>query len=114
MTRHMQALTCASGSPLGVVSLSPQPYLSRPSPPSTPTQVGCALQQHFQGQAAELVAAAQQSAVRLVQLITAHLPGFRDHAIYDGRQVGLAMQPATALLPWQGTLQYCMQQSSKA
>jgi hypothetical protein len=47
------------------------------------------LQQHFQGQAAELVAAAKQSALALVQLVSAHLPGFRDHAIYKGRQVRL-------------------------
>lgn len=46
------------------------------------------LRQHFHGQAAELVAAAKQSAVSLVQLVAAHLPGFRDHAIHKGRQVG--------------------------
>lgn len=50
-------------------------------------QVGSVLQQHFQGQAAQLVAAAKQSALALVQLVSAHLPGFRDHAIYKGRQV---------------------------
>jgi hypothetical protein len=50
-------------------------------------QVGQALLQHFDGQAANLVAAAQHSAVRLVQLVTQHMPGFRDHAVYGGRQV---------------------------
>lgn len=44
------------------------------------------LQHHFNGQAAELIQAAKQSAVTLLQLVTAHLPGFRDHAIYKGRQ----------------------------
>ena len=52
-------------------------------------QVGAGLLQHFKGQAAELVAAAGQSAVALVQLLTAHFPGFRDHSIYKGRQVSL-------------------------
>ncbi|KAF6259077.1 hypothetical protein COO60DRAFT_1270304 [Scenedesmus sp. NREL 46B-D3] len=50
-------------------------------------EVGAGLLQHFQGQAAELVTAAGQSAVALVQLLTAHFPGFRDHSIYKGRQV---------------------------
>lgn len=52
-----------------------------------PLQVGSVLQQHFKGQAAELIAAAQQSAVALVQLVASHFPGFRDHCIYKGRQV---------------------------
>lgn len=55
--------------------------------PTILLQVGSVLQQHFNGQAAELVAAAKQSALALVQLVTAHLPGFRDHAIHQGRQV---------------------------
>lgn len=50
-------------------------------------QVGEGLLQHFGGQAASLVTAACGSAARLVQLVTAHLPGFRDHAVYRGRQV---------------------------
>jgi hypothetical protein len=50
-------------------------------------QVGSGLLQHFNGQAAELVAAAGQSAVGLVQLLTSHFPGFRDHSVYKGRQV---------------------------
>lgn len=42
---------------------------------------------HFNGSAANLVASAKGSAVELVALLTAHFPGFRDHAIYKGRQV---------------------------
>jgi hypothetical protein len=55
-------------------------------------QVGTGLLQHFKGQAAELVAAAGQSAVQLVQLMTAHFPGFRDHSMYKGRQVRCAVR----------------------
>eukprot|EP00879_Flechtneria_rotunda_P031692 GHRR01034646.1.p1 GENE.GHRR01034646.1~~GHRR01034646.1.p1 ORF type:complete len:141 (+),score=32.34 GHRR01034646.1:212-634(+) len=51
------------------------------------SQVASGLLQHFKGQAAELVKAATQSAVSLVQLLAAHFPGFRDHAVYKGRQV---------------------------
>ncbi len=50
-------------------------------------QVGAGLLQHFGGQAVHLVSAAGGSALRLVELITAHFPGFRDHAVYAGRQV---------------------------
>lgn len=55
--------------------------------PASCAQVGCVLQQQFHGQAAELVESSCQSAVRLVQLLAAHCPGFRDHAIYAGQQV---------------------------
>lgn len=50
-------------------------------------QVGSVLLEHFDGQAARLVEAALGSAVRLVQLVAQYLPGFRDHAVYKGRQV---------------------------
>lgn len=50
-------------------------------------QVGAGLLKHFKGQAAELIAAAAGSAVALVNMVTAHFPGFRDHAVYRGRQV---------------------------
>jgi hypothetical protein len=50
-------------------------------------EVGSVLQQQFGGQAAQLVEAAGQSAVRLVQLLAAHCPGFRDHSVYKGHQV---------------------------
>lgn len=39
--------------------------------------------------ALQLVRNADHSAVRLVELITRMLPGFRDHAVYGGRQVFL-------------------------
>lgn len=52
-------------------------------------EVGRGLQQHFAGQAADLVAAADRSAVSLVDSMTATFPGFRDHCIYRGRQVHL-------------------------
>lgn len=47
-------------------------------------EVGSVLAARWGGQAANLVAAAQGSAAELVRLITAELPGFRDHAIYRG------------------------------
>ena len=50
-------------------------------------EVGTALDLHFGGQAAQLIAAAGESAGGLVALLAAHLPGFRDHAIHAGRQV---------------------------
>eukprot|EP00775_Hariotina_reticulata_P004050 gene4050-4297_t len=50
-------------------------------------EIGSGLLRHYEGQASQLVASCQQSAVRLVELLTAHFPGFRDHAVYKGRQV---------------------------
>ena len=50
-------------------------------------ELGSALTLHFNGQAAELILQAKQSAPALVSLITATLPGFRDHTVYRGRQV---------------------------
>lgn len=50
-------------------------------------QVGVGLLQHFGGHAAQLIAAAEQSAVRLAKLVACHFPGFRDQCIYNGRQV---------------------------
>jgi len=52
-------------------------------------EVGAALEAWFGGRAERLVAAADGSAARLVWLVTAHLPGFRDVAVVDGRQVAL-------------------------
>lgn len=52
-------------------------------------EVGAALGASFGGRAERLVAAADGSAARLVALVTAHLPGFRDVAVADGRQVAL-------------------------
>jgi hypothetical protein len=43
----------------------------------------------WQGQAANLIRAAHHSAAQLVALVTAELPGFRDHAIYRGHPIYL-------------------------
>lgn len=45
-------------------------------------QVGAALLELYEGQAANLIRAAGQSAVRLVSLMAAAFPGFRDHCVY--------------------------------
>lgn len=50
-------------------------------------EVGAGLRTRYNGRAATLVEAAGGSTARLVELVTAHFPGFRDHAIYRGRQV---------------------------
>jgi hypothetical protein len=50
-------------------------------------ETGAALLGGYDGRAAELVRAAGGSAVQLVRLVTAAMPGFRDHAVYRGRQV---------------------------
>ena len=42
---------------------------------------------YYDGQAANIVAKANNSAVTLVDLLTANFPGFRDHAIFQGKQV---------------------------
>jgi hypothetical protein len=50
-------------------------------------QVGAVLVQSFSGSAAVLVKRAQKSAVKLVDLIAASFPGYRDQAVYRGMQV---------------------------
>lgn len=50
-------------------------------------EVGAALLDLYEGQAANLIRAAGQSAVRLVRLVTAAFSGFRDHCVYRGRQL---------------------------
>lgn len=50
-------------------------------------EIGRGLARHFDGKAANLVRVADGSVARLVELVTAHFPGFRDHAIYRGRQI---------------------------
>lgn len=50
-------------------------------------EVGRVLLGSFQGQAANLIRAAEGSARKLLEMIASHFPGFRDHAIYKGRQV---------------------------
>ncbi len=52
-------------------------------------EVGSVLESDWGGQAANLVRAAHQSAATLVGLIAANLPGFRDHAIYNGYPIYL-------------------------
>jgi hypothetical protein len=49
-------------------------------------EVAAGLIKSFDGKASNLVEAAKGSCVRLVSLLTSHFPGFRDHAIYGGRQ----------------------------
>lgn len=52
-------------------------------------EVGASLSAHFNGKASELVKRANQSAAKLVELVTSYFPGFRDHCVYKGRQVFL-------------------------
>eukprot|EP00271_Cylindrocystis_brebissonii_P019536 TRINITY_DN5965_c0_g1_i1.p1 TRINITY_DN5965_c0_g1~~TRINITY_DN5965_c0_g1_i1.p1 ORF type:complete len:274 (-),score=28.90 TRINITY_DN5965_c0_g1_i1:212-1033(-) len=52
-------------------------------------ELSAGLMAEFRGSAVNLVKAANGSAARLVYLLTAHFPGFRDHCIYKGRQVFL-------------------------
>jgi hypothetical protein len=47
-------------------------------------EIGTVLAARWDGEAANLVQAAQGSGAALVGLITAEFPGFRDHAIYKG------------------------------
>ena len=47
-------------------------------------EIGTVLEGRWEGEAANVVQAAQGSAAALVALITAEFPGFRDHAIYKG------------------------------
>lgn len=50
-------------------------------------EVGRALERTFDGKASKLIESAGGSATKLVNVVTQHLPGFRDHAVYDGDQV---------------------------
>ncbi|CAD6223287.1 unnamed protein product [Miscanthus lutarioriparius] len=52
-------------------------------------EVGLELERSFGGQAANLVKSAGNSAATLIELITRHFPGFRDHSLYKGHQVFL-------------------------
>ncbi|XP_038705963.1 queuosine salvage protein-like isoform X2 [Tripterygium wilfordii] len=52
-------------------------------------EVGFELERSFGGKASNLVESCGKSAAKLVSLITSHFPGFRDHAVYKGRQVFL-------------------------
>jgi hypothetical protein len=50
-------------------------------------EVGDGLTRFCSGSAAQLVRSANHSAERLVELVTAYFPGFRDSMIYQGHQV---------------------------
>ncbi|EPS61718.1 hypothetical protein M569_13076 [Genlisea aurea] len=50
-------------------------------------EVGIGLESSFDGKASKLVDSCENSAAKLVSLLTSHFPGFRDHAVYKGRQV---------------------------
>ena len=50
-------------------------------------ELGYVLHTNFNGLAINFVEQANNSATRLVDLIVQYLPGFRDHGIYDGKQV---------------------------
>lgn len=63
-------------------ALKPQQPHPHPHTPCPRPQVGRGLLESYGGQAANLVRAANRSAARLVRLVTAVFPGFRDHAIY--------------------------------
>nr|GMC67955.1 UPF0553 protein-like [Ipomoea batatas] len=52
-------------------------------------EVGLELERSFDGKASKLVESCGKSATRLVEIITSHFPGFRDHTVYKGRQTFL-------------------------
>ncbi|MGB0387801.1 MAG: queuosine 5'-phosphate N-glycosylase/hydrolase [Ardenticatenaceae bacterium] len=52
-------------------------------------EVGAVLAARWGGEAANLIAAATHSASNLVALVSAELPGFRDHTVYQGHPVYL-------------------------
>ena len=43
----------------------------------------------FEGRADCLIKAAANSVIKLMAMLTAHFPGFRDHAVYNGEQIFL-------------------------
>lgn len=52
-------------------------------------EVGRQLEKNFEGKASNLVESCGKSAVKLVELVACHFPGFRDHSLYKGHQVFL-------------------------
>ena len=50
-------------------------------------ELGYVLHTQFDGQAINLVKRANNSATKLVDLVVQYFPGFRDHSIYNGKQV---------------------------
>ncbi|KAM3286121.1 hypothetical protein CQW23_05250 [Capsicum baccatum] len=52
-------------------------------------EVGLELEKSFEGKASKLVESCDNSAAKLVALMTSHFPGFRDHTVYKGHQIFL-------------------------
>lgn len=50
-------------------------------------EVASQLLEYHQGSMVDLVMKAESSAVKMVEMITCLFPGFRDHAVYRGRQI---------------------------
>lgn len=65
-------------------------------------ETGLALKKNFNGSAAEFIRSAAGSASSLVSIITATLPGFRDHAIYQGHQIFLYKRAQILVADWWG------------
>eukprot|EP00753_Platysulcus_tardus_P006562 PLAT14300.1.p1 GENE.PLAT14300.1~~PLAT14300.1.p1 ORF type:complete len:339 (+),score=172.22 PLAT14300.1:31-1047(+) len=63
-------------------------------------ELAAALEARWEGQAANLLAAAGQSAARAVALLAESLPGFQDHTIYRGRQVALFKRAQICVADW--------------
>eukprot|EP01026_Neomeris_dumetosa_P011888 TRINITY_DN14207_c0_g1_i1.p1 TRINITY_DN14207_c0_g1~~TRINITY_DN14207_c0_g1_i1.p1 ORF type:complete len:349 (-),score=31.03 TRINITY_DN14207_c0_g1_i1:122-1075(-) len=50
-------------------------------------EVGNVLLEHFDGRAENLIKACKGKASKLVELVTKYFPGFRDHCVYNGKQI---------------------------
>ena len=85
--REQMAAAAAAGAAAPPVPIVPIPLLAQRT--RALREVGSALSRFFSGSAAAMVRAAGGDAARLVELMTAHFPAFRDEAIYAGRQVFL-------------------------
>ncbi|KAJ3673058.1 hypothetical protein LUZ60_006432 [Juncus effusus] len=82
-------LQCINGPELRAMLKWPRPLPSEEERVRLLHEVGFELERSFEGKAANLVKSCNNSASTLVTLITRHFPGFRDHALYKGRQVFL-------------------------
>ena len=87
VARREQAAAAAAGASLPAPPVVPIPLLAQRT--RALREVGTALRRFFSGSAAELVRSAKGDAARLVELLVAHLPAFRDEAVYRGAQVFL-------------------------
>jgi len=85
LSQHPIAVARREGKPAPAVV--PIPLLAQRT--RAVRELGTALQRFFDGKAANLVRAAKQDAARLVELVVAHLPAFRDETLFAGRQVFL-------------------------